>query len=274
MEEPLAPEPPPHRVPTARGTDEELRRDLDHLLRWQARRAGLPPPDPVHALLLSDHREARKSARRRVASAAGDDQRVDHATALRLALASVERVTAPVTAASVRAVEDSEHPAFHARRALSRGLRRATFVLVGAALVSQSLGVGIATLEPAGEPRFWPALLRASALLAWGAAGASLYLLRRLFHHTRERTFDVELVAEYPARVVMGGVAGLVLSLAAFAVLSDVDAFHPASARDLTVLVVGSTGLAVWAGYSVRLVYRVVEKIVDALVARLDVGEA
>jgi hypothetical protein len=192
---------------------------------------------------------------------------LDHMAALQLALAECEERTAPVTARSVSSVEDSFYIGYQRRRTLAARLWFTALVSfsIGCALefvhawVVYRLKHGLSGAMKSPYPE-WTSLVAdyvvlPTELLFWGLLGASLYLLRRLYDFTERRTFDHRLTEMYWVRLLMGGVAGAMLSLLLLppSAASQTAAHSPIS--DL-----GSHAIALVGGFSVRAVYALIER--------------
>lgn len=241
-------------------------------------------------MVLSDHCELQRQAARELLARrrAQDRKRADDCadaanadpaealvpdtlTALRLAIAECEERTAPVTARTASAVDDSGYIGYQRRRTISARL----FL---AALASFWMGCSLnfihaACLQPGAEV-WWKLdgiltvhfpdsklavsyLLLPTERLCWGLVGASFYLLRRLYDFTEQRTFDHRLVGMYKVRLIMGGIAGGIVSL-----LIDSDAGSlEAPAR----AIFGSHAIAIIGGFSVRAVYALIERLTEMI---------
>jgi hypothetical protein len=273
--------------PRIRRNDESAARcKLACLVAWMQSH-HLNVPGPVLMVLSRDPavwtRAAEELARRRcsrdVAPKAPDGQPslppkdfglppLDFTSALQLALAECEERTAPVTARTVSSVEDPFYIGYQRRRTLAAQLWLVAVISFGLGCVCDFthawVGYRLQHAFDGGSAGLYPGWTRIVAdylvlpteMLAWGLLGATLYLMRRLFDFTEARTFDHRLVEMYWVRLLMGGVAGAMLSLLI------VQPHTTLNAPDKTLLAdLGSHAIAIVGGFSVRMVYALIEQI-------------
>ncbi|HEV8320288.1 MAG TPA: hypothetical protein VG389_01645 [Myxococcota bacterium] len=332
---------------------DDLRQSLEHLLAWLAGRGApidtayalLLSFDPsarhagVRAVLAARDAERTRAGKRpavgratasaplgpaatapeaaapvRAPSGGTPVTALDELTALRLAVFDCEGRARPVTAHTLRSVEDPNYHGFRRRRQLLRWMIFLVVVCVLAAIGLDGAFAYLGAVAPEGsnaaaggappgaradsegaptmaavasvsmpprgaaDPGGGPAareglrdakqsaaekfllrpLFQASAFLFWGLVGASFYLLRRMYVYTKQRTFEPSLVGNYYVRWIMGGIAGFLAAMLAVNTRGDELGAFQVSA------------VAVAAGFSVRLVYSLMEKLIHELIDKFN----
>jgi hypothetical protein len=270
--------------PRMRRNDETAARcKLACLVAWMQSR-HLNVPGPVLMVLSRDPavwtRAAEDLARRRCSKDAARKApeglppsdfplpALDLTSALQLALTECEERTAPVTARTVSSVEDPFYIGYQRRRTLAAQLWLVAVVSFGLGCVCDFthawVGYRLQNAFDGTNAGLYPGWTRVVAdylvlpieMLAWGLLGATLYLMRRLFDFTEARTFDHRLVEMYWVRLLMGGVAGAMLSLLI------VQPHTPLNATEKTLFTdLSSHAIAIVGGFSVRMVYALIEQV-------------
>jgi hypothetical protein len=199
---------------------------------------------------------------------------VDRLVGLQLALSECEARTAPVTASTVSSVQDPAYVGYQRRRTLCARLFVAAIASFAIACTCDFTYAWVRFRLSGSHP--YPAwtslvanyLILPTEMLFWGFLGASLYLHRRLNEFTEQRTFDHRLADMYWMRLLMGGVTGAMLSLLIVAP-TPLDASAAPAAPKLGPSVVladlGSHAIAIVGGFSVRVVYALLESISNSI---------
>lgn len=180
------------------------------------------------------------------------------------ALAKLGAYTAPVTAATLRATradsgERNEQTAI--ARKVTRSLWAATAIFILVAITTEyfDLRVGPAIEgQVDGEDRLFQ-LLSVIQPFVYGGLGACAYLLRSAHAYIAKRAFDVNYVAEYYNRILLGMVSGGGVVLLAGQYIGD----------DGATIKIGQAALGFIAGYSTDFLFKSIERIMEALFPKI-----
>ncbi|MDJ0847163.1 MAG: hypothetical protein QNK04_02155 [Myxococcota bacterium] len=227
--------------PSAPDAAEELRRQhLEELERVGALEPARPDPPEV--------------------AGPAPDIVLDLESALRIALLDCEGQTAPVTATTVQSVEDLDYPGYRRRR------RRRTWLVLwtlGALFLATTAElISRAPTELQGRLTSGPDevyALESLRFFMWGVVGAGLYLLRRLYEFVRRREFDPAMYGMYGVRLLMGGMAGMLIA----------GMFLPGFANAEEPEPLFLSAVAVLSGFGVRVVYAIFEALIETLSQRI-----
>lgn len=111
----------------------------------------------------------------------------------------------------------------------------------------------------------WRTLLQALVPWAYGGLGACAFLLRSAHYFIYARSFDTRRTPEYFNRILLGAISG-----GAIILFSE----YLTSADDGSAAHLGSAALGFIAGYSGDLLFRTVERIVNAIFPKDAEGDA
>ncbi len=198
----------------------------------------------------------------------GDDLGPQDIVRLDEALGALSRITMPVSVNTLRHTDSND-----TGRSLARKFSKKLYWIAGITVFAVIATEVILDYSSA----FWPtadaedsysfgwylALLSLERLepFIYGALGALAYLLRTAKHFITARSFDVYRIPEYYARLLLGIVSGGAAALLAASVSTD------------TVVIELSKGVVGFlAGYSTEFLYRLVERLLEALLPRVDIS--
>jgi hypothetical protein len=208
---------------------------------------------------------------------------LDLESALRIALLDCEAKSSPVTAHTLRTVEDEQYPGYKIR------VRR-RFSLKVWTVIAFLLGVVLETYylymfgSPGKEIPFMPSFAETYAInslkyFMWGVLGAALYLMRQMYHFVEARTFDTAMVGAYGLRLMIGGVAGMLIAGMFFPSLVDVGTVGDPSKLSALAAEFGEryvdealylSVVAVLSGFGARAVYVIFERAIEGLIRRVS----
>lgn len=219
-------------------------------------------------------------------------------TAVVDAYQELERLLGPTTAETLKATEDvradmaSEEKARSAAGRFVLTLRRRTYINLGLILLAHVvayplLWVGRSAVPPDDDPNplldmvggwlgdpngWWPWLGVVVAVLGlistyvipflYGALGADAYVLRRTTHKLAQRQFDPRQIPEYKSRFLLGTVSGGVIVLF---VSTESFGVGTSAFGDL-----GAAAIGFLAGYSNEFLFATIERIIAAVLPRMD----
>lgn len=237
-----------------------------HLLLQHATATGRTAPDSI----ITDVTVARML----LASQAAADPDIWNKVAR--AHRQLAETMAPVTAATLRATSDEFgmpgrwplRGRISAAKRWNRSLWIYALAFASAILLTENYNSVLATFfardENTADTVLWryilDNILQTLIPFAYGGLGAATYLLRSAHVHVHARTFDPNFIPEYYSRLLLGIVAGGTIQLLIDRVSDGGEVIHLSAAA-----------LAFIAGYNADLVFKVIERISDALLPKVGV---
>lgn len=194
---------------------------------------------------------------------------------LEIAYQELVKLARPVTATSLKATSRAHGRKFALSRAVlseaeiwSRKLWLFTVLLIVCAIFGEIFQEFKNQYLPPDDseagPSLWLYLLSSFVThltpFTYGGIGACAYLLRSAHQYIYRREFDPARIPEYYNRILLGFVAGG--SVVLFIAQIEID--------DGTTLRLGAPALGFLAGYNTEFLFRAIERIVEAILPRVD----